>query len=125
MIKILMFIGMGSFAGGVARYGVSRLVTALYGQPSVWGTFAANVAGCFLIGLLYGLFDRMSDIGEHWRLFLTVGFCGGFTTFSTFAHESYAGLSDGRFLATALYAGMSLIVGLAAVYFGHLLVRNA
>lgn len=124
MIKIVMLIGMGSFAGGVARYGVSRLVTAVCGHPTMWGTFAANVTGCFLIGLLYGLFDRMGNVGEHWRLFLTVGFCGGFTTFSTFAHESYAGLTDGRFLATALYAGLSLTAGLAAVYLGHLLVRN-
>lgn len=124
MIKIVMLIGMGSFAGGVARYGVSRLVTAVCGHPTMWGTFAANVTGCFLIGLLYGLFDRTGNVEEHWRLFLTVGFCGGFTTFSTFAHESYAGLTDGRFLATALYAGLSLTAGLAAVYLGHLLVRN-
>lgn len=123
-MKILMFIGMGSFLGGVARFGVSRLMAALCGQPTVWGTFAANVVGCFLIGLLYGLFDRVGTVGEHWRLFLTVGFCGGFTTFSTFAHESYAGLTSGRFLETAIYAVLSLAAGLAAVYLGHLTLRH-
>ncbi len=124
MIKILFFIGMGSFLGGVARYGLSRLMAALAGVPSTWGTWAANVLGCLLIGLLYGLFDRYDSIGEHWRLFLTVGFCGGFTTFSTFMHENYVHLTAGRFLESALYATLSFAVGLLMVYIGHALAAN-
>ena len=122
MIKILTFIGLGSFLGGVARYGVGRLVTWLSGAPTRWGTFAVNVVGCFLIGLLYGLFDRYDGVAEHWRMFLTVGFCGGFTTFSTFAHESYTGITEGRFVEMLLYATLSFAIGLIMIHLGHLLV---
>ena len=122
MIKILTFIGLGSFLGGVARYGVGRLVTWLSGAPTLWGTFAVNVVGCFLIGLLYGLFDRYDGVAEHWRMFPTVGFCGGFTTFSTFAHESYTGITEGRFVEMLLYATLSFAIGLIMIHLGHLLV---
>ena len=122
MIKILTFIGLGSFLGGVARYGVGRLVTWLSGAPTLWGTFAVNVVGCFLIGLLYGLFDRYDGVAEHWRMFLTVGFCGGFTTFSTFAHESYTGITEGRFVEMLLYATLSFAISLIMIHLGHLLV---
>ena len=122
MIKILTFIGLGSFLGGVARYGVGRLVSWLSGAPTLWGTFAVNVVGCFLIGLLYGLFDRYDGVAEHWRMFLTVGFCGGFTTFSTFAHESYSRLTEGRFIEMLVYATLSFAVGLLMVHLGHLLI---
>lgn len=119
ILKILIFIGTGSFLGGVARYGVSRLLTHVAGLPSFWGTFAANIAGCFLIGLFYGLFSRHGSIGEHWRLFLTVGFCGGFTTFSTFVNESYTHASQGHFLLMILYAVLSFALGLVALYLGQ------
>lgn len=123
MLKIITFIGLGSFLGGVARYGVGRAVAAWGGLPPFWGTLAANLLGCFLIGLLYGMFDRYTQTGEHWRLFLTVGFCGGFTTFSTFVHENYASMTSGRFLEMALYAAGSFFVGLLLVWAGHQCVR--
>ena len=123
MIKILTFIGLGSFLGGVARYGVGRLVTWLSGAPTLWGTFAVNVVGCFLIGLLYGLFDRYDGVAEHWRMFLTVGFCGGFTTFSTFSLETLTLLDKGRFVMAGAYAFGSLAVCLAGVMAGRALVR--
>lgn len=122
MIKTLTFIGLGSFVGGVARYGAGRLTALLCSGPTFWGTFAVNIIGCFLIGLLYGLFDRYNGIAEHWQLFLTVGFCGGFTTFSTFAHESYTGLANGHFVETLLYATLSFVLGLVMVYLGHLVI---
>lgn len=123
MFKIITFIGIGSFLGGIARYGLSRLATLVIGVPSFWGTFAANTIGCLMIGIFYGLFDRYNILSEHWRLLLTVGFCGGFTTFSTFVHENYSIMSDGRFLAAALYATLSFFTGLIMVYLGHLITR--
>ena len=118
MIKILTFIGLGSFLGGVARYGVGRLVTWLSGAPTLWGTFAVNVVGCFLIGLLYGLFDRYDGVAEHWRMFLTVGFCGGFTTFSTFMNENYL-LGKDNMMMLAIYTISSLALGMAALIAGY------
>lgn len=123
MIKTLIFIGMGSFCGGIARYGVSRAATHIAALPSLWGTLAANLLGCFLIGLLYGLFERHGAFAEHWKMFLTVGFCGGFTTFSTFVHENYSGLTDGRFFEMACYTAGSFLLGLIMVHFGHILTR--
>lgn len=123
MIKTWIFIGLGSFAGGIARYAVSRLATHIAGLSSLWGTLAANLLGCLAIGMLYGLFERHGAISEHWRLFLTVGFCGGFTTFYTFVHENYSGISDGRFFEMACYAAGSFLLGLLMVHFGHLITR--
>lgn len=123
MLKVLALIGLGSAIGGVARYGLSRLTVAIAGSPSFWGTFAANVLGCFLIGVFYGIFDRYNVLTGHWRLFLSVGFCGGFTTFSTFVHENYSAITEGRFLTVALYASLSFLIGLLMVHAGHLAVR--
>ena len=97
MLKTLLFIGAGSFVGGVARYLLSRAVQSGVSSPFPWGTMAVNVAGCLLIGILYGLFERNHIGSDALRMFLTVGFCGGFTTFSTFVHENYALLGAGHF----------------------------
>ena len=116
MLKVLIFIGFGSFLGGVARYALGRLVASVAGFPSFLGTFAANVLGCLLIGVLYGLFERYDVLDNHWRLFLTVGFCGG-------VYENYTSFSDGRFLMAAAYATGSFALGLLMVYLGHLVAK--
>ncbi len=87
-MKTLLLIGCGSFAGGVLRYGVSRLL-----QGSQWlslplGTFCVNILGCLLLGVCYGLLEHYRVLSEEIRLLFIVGFCGSFTTFSTFIHEN-------------------------------------
>lgn len=87
------------------------------------GTLTANVVGCFLIGLLSGL-----PVGERWmtpeiRLLLTTGLCGGFTTFSTLMNENYTLLREGHYATLALYAALSLGLGLLAVVAGHQLAK--
>lgn len=123
MVKTLLFIGAGSFAGGIARFLLSRLIQSNVSSGFPWGTLAVNVAGCLAIGLLYGLFERGQLMNDDLRLFLTVGFCGGFTTFSTFIHENYALLGGQNLLQAAGYALLSFVLGMLAAYLGHLLVR--
>lgn len=116
MINIL-YIALGSALGGVLRYAVGRLFPSWSLFP--WSTFVVNIVGCFIIGLIYGLIDRGVGMSEHTRLFLTVGFCGGFTTFSTFAHENYLLFESGNFITVCLYATLSFLAGLILAYAGH------
>ncbi|MBP1590027.1 MAG: fluoride efflux transporter CrcB [Kiritimatiellae bacterium] len=109
---LMVFLGSG--AGGVARYALSL---ALNGRGWPWGTLAANVGGAFLIGMFGALSSRLGW-SEQVRLLLTVGLCGGFTTFSTFSNESLAMLRAGNWLAAGAYIVASLVLGLAATYGG-------
>lgn len=124
MIRTLLLVGGGSFLGGIVRYlvkiGCERLCPA---ANLPLGTMAANVAGCFLIGLFYGIASRHVNMSQDILLFLTVGFCGGFTTFSTFINENFTMLQGGQVLNAVLYAGVSLAVGLLLIYLGVQLSR--
>ena len=123
MVKTLLFIGAGSFLGGVSRYALTRLVQDHILHVFPYGTLVVNIVGCFLIGLFYGLFDRGHVLDPDIRMFLTVGFCGGFTTFSTFANENFSILQGGNFLGMGIYAVLSFALGLAMVYLGQLTVK--
>lgn len=122
-MKILLFIGSGSFLGGIARYLLSRGIQNSVITSFPLGTFWVNIIGCFLIGLIYGLSDRGTPISNELRLFLAVGFCGGFTTFSTFSNENLALLRDGSILYFSLYAGLSVFLGLLVTFGGHALTK--
>lgn len=87
------------------------------------GTLLVNVLGCFIVGFLYGLFEKGNLLNPELRLFLTVGFCGGFTTFSTFVHENYTLFQSEHFFHFALYAVVSFALGLLAAYLGHAIVK--
>jgi len=123
MLKILLIIGTGSVLGGVSRFLTSRYIQNNFISAFPYGTFVVNILGCFLIGLIYGLSEKGNIISAEWRMFLTVGFCGGFTTFSTFANENISLLRDGDFFYFALYTGLSVFLGLMAVYFGNLIIK--
>ena len=123
MLKILLAIGSGSFLGGISRHLLSRAIHNSVVSALPLGTMFVNIFGCFLIGLLFGLSERGNLINNELRLFLTVGFCGGFTTFSAFSLENMVMLRDGSFLHFTLYAGLSVFLGLAATFGGHALVK--
>jgi CrcB protein len=123
MFRLLLIIGSGSFIGGIARFLISRYVQSHALSSFPYGTFLVNVAGCFLIGIFYGLSERGNLMNAELRMFLTVGFCGGFTTFSTFANENISLLREGDFFYFALYTSLSIFLGLMATYTGNLIIK--
>lgn len=123
MITQFFIVGVGSAAGGMCRYAVGRWIGAAHAGGFPLATLIVNLLGCFMIGLFYGLFDRWSAGSSAARLLLTTGFCGGFTTFSTFAAEGMTLLSDGSQAAAALYIGVSVAGGLALAFAGAWLAR--
>lgn len=121
----ILIVGAGSCVGGMARYILSRIVQTSATGTFPWGTFTVNIIGCFVIGILYGFIDRGFQLSDGMKLFLTVGFCGGFTTFSTFMHENYLLFEGGNPLVFLLYAILSFTVGLSLIYLGYYLSRFA
>ena len=122
LLKTILSVGAGSFLGGAARYLVSLAMKGVSkGFP--WATLAVNLVGCFLIGLLWGVFSKNGTESSHWALFLTAGLCGGFTTFSTFSKEALVMLQGGNVWGFACYVAISVVVGIALVALGYILVR--
>jgi CrcB protein len=121
MIKLILIAGTGGFLGTVSRFLVTRYLQNLMLSSFPFGTFIVNIAGCLLIGIFFGVSEKGNFLSPEWRMFLTVGFCGGFTTFSTFAQENMALLRDGNFFYFALYTGLSVFLGLMATWLGHIL----
>lgn len=117
-MKDLLLIGLGSCLGGMARHSVG-LGARHWGLASLWGTLAVNLLGCLLIGLLAGLFARHPNVSLAAQRFLTIGVCGGFTTFSTFSRDGLTLWQEGRLLAFVLYVGGSVVAGLVAVAAGY------
>lgn len=118
MIKSILAVGLGSFAGGAARYLVTRWVQIKVTGGFPLGTMVVNVAGCFVLGLLVGLLGRWGVTNAYVRLFLTVGFCGGFTTFSTFMGDNMVLAQGGDVPGLVLNIALSIAAGAAALWLG-------
>ncbi|MDP4275947.1 MAG: fluoride efflux transporter CrcB [Bacteroidota bacterium] len=123
MFRQILIIGAGGFLGTVSRFLTSKYIQVYFPSSFPLGTFIINVLGCFLIGLFYGFSEKSSLVTPELRMFLTVGFCGGFTTFSTFANENLTMLRDAEFFYSLLYVGLSIFLGILAVYLGNLLTK--
>ena len=123
MFKTLLIIGLGSFCGGIFRFRRTRLVQNHFLAAFPFGTMVVNIVGCFLIGIFYALFERGNLLNTDLRLFLTGGLCGGFTTFSTFMNENFVLLREQNYLYFMSYTVLSIVLGLTAVYVGHLIIK--
>lgn len=123
MFKQILLIGFGGFVGSVARYFVSRLNTSVEWLAIPLGTLAVNVAGSLLIGFLIGISEKSPILTMELRMFLMVGLCGGFTTFSSFTGENLMLMRNGQLLTLFLYTGLSLLLGFTAVYLGYISTR--
>ncbi len=123
MIKNLLLIGAGGFLGSVARYLLSRLNLHIDWLSIPWGTLLVNVLGSLLIGFLIGISEKSQVLTLEMRMFLMVGLCGGFTTFSSFTGENLMLMRNGQFLPLFLYTGLSILLGFTAVYFGYISTR--
>ena len=116
----ILAVGAGGFFGAVLRYLIGKIPVS---ENTVFPvkTFAINVVGCLVIGLITVLASKNTNIDQRWVLFLKVGLCGGFTTFSTFALETTDLLKGGHTGIAFLYALLSIVVGCAAIFGAELL----
>ncbi|ASV29145.1 fluoride efflux transporter CrcB [Maribacter cobaltidurans] len=116
-MKQFLLIFLGGGVGSFLRYLISKALNSYY--PNFYlGTFLVNILGCFIIGLLIGLSVKNNYISENHVLLLGTGFCGGFTTFSTFALESHLLLKEHSLLYMSAYLGASIIAGILAIALG-------
>ncbi|MBW1295615.1 fluoride efflux transporter CrcB [Aquimarina litoralis] len=117
---LLVFIGGGT--GSVARFLISKYLNSeTSGIP--YGTLTANILGSFLIGIILGLALKNNVLSQNAVLLLATGFCGGFTTFSTFAYENHMLLRSGDFINFAIYTLCSFVIGFLLVFLGMWLVK--
>jgi CrcB protein len=116
-------VALGGLVGCVARYWLSGVVQRLgdHGFPS--GTLAVNIVGSLLIGIVMTLSLERGLVDERLRILLTTGFCGGFTTMSTFSYETFALLQDGEHLLAVANTGVTFAVCLGAVWLGSIIAR--
>ena len=121
---MLWYIAFGSALGGVSRHLVGGLAQRLTGTGFPAGTLLVNVTGSFLLGLFLRYGMETPALTPELRAFLTIGFCGGYTTFSTFSYETVALLEDGQWGRALLYVGLSLGLSVAATLLGLIAARG-
>ena len=121
-MKQLLLVFVGGGFGSVLRYAIGKYLNSTEtGFP--YGTFAANILGSLLIGIILGLASKNDALSQNQTLLLATGFCGGFTTFSTFAYENHLFLKSGDFTSFAIYTIASFVIGFLAVFAGLYLVK--
>ncbi len=123
MYRILFYIAAGSGVGGVARYLSQQFVQKHFPSSIPLGTLSVNILGCFIIGIIFALAEKTKILSFELRILFATGFCGGFTTFSSFAYENIKLLQDGEFYYTILYVSLSVALGFLAVYLGIVLTK--
>jgi len=114
-MKIIFFIGAGSFLGGISRYLLSQLLDEKMQSVFPYGTLAVNVLGCLSIGLVFAFFDK-GLLNQDWKLVLATGVLGGFTTFSAFSQQTFFLLKEGKMTMAFTYVMVSVLLGVCATF---------
>ena len=122
---MILAVAAGGALGSVARYLVGVASTRAFGLAFPWGTLIVNIAGSFLIGVLVELFALKADLPQEARVFLTVGLCGGFTTFSTFSLDAWVLVERGQWWQAAAYVAGSVLLSVGGLVAGLWVVRAA
>ena len=123
MINHILLVGLGGAIGSILRYLCHRWIDESYHPNFPFATFLVNITGCLLIGMIYAGAEKGNILSPQIRLFLVTGFCGGFTTFSTFAFENVSFIRTNDDFYFLLYACGSVVIGILAVYLGNFLIK--
>lgn len=121
---MLWYIAAGSALGGVSRYVLGGMVQRILDTTYPAGTLVVNLTGSFLLGLFLRYALDTPTLTPEVRAFLTIGFCGGYTTFSTFSYETFAMLEDGEWTRAGVYAALSVLLALGATILGFMVARG-
>lgn len=119
LFKSILIAGFGGFVGTALRFVTSRYFQLNFSSVFPWGTFVVNIIGCFIIGIIWGIAEESNLMSTEWRLFFTVGLCGGFTTFSSFSVDALTLLQNKELLRFTFYTGLSIFLGLLTTIIGR------
>lgn len=124
-MKAILLIGIGGGIGSILRYLTSVLVSKqTFSSIFPWGTFAVNIIGCLIAGIILGILERQQVLNSDLKLLLITGFCGGYTTFSAFSIENVYLLQNGQLLTALFYISISVLLGIIAVWTGITVVKT-
>jgi fluoride exporter len=123
MLKMFLITGAGGFLGSGFRYLAQRLIAIYFPVSFPFGTLFVNVLGGFLIGVIYALGDKTKILTPELRIFLAVGVCGGFTTFSTFSLDAFGLLNDREYLYLTIYVVSSVLLSISATIAGVWIIK--
>lgn len=118
-----VWLALAGVCGTLARYGLSGWIQRMVGAAFPWGTFAVNLTGCFLFGMIWSLAENRLLINNEVRTVILLGFLGAFTTFSSFAFETSQMIRDGQWLAAGLNVTGQNVLGIAGLFLGLALGR--
>jgi fluoride exporter len=124
MLKMFLITGSGGFLGSGLRYLFQRIAAVWFPVSFPFGTLIINIIGSLLIGIIYALGDKTRILTPEIRIFLAVGVCGGFTTFSTFSLDAYNLIQDRAYLYVSLYLFSSVFLSISATIAGIWLIKS-
>lgn len=122
-MKNIIFIGIGGFLGSISRFLISKFIHNFINSTFPYGTLVVNLLGCFILGIITGFLDEDIIFPDNIKLMLITGFCGGFTTFSTFINENFMMMRDGEYLLFSAYIMLSIISGFMSLFLGKIVSK--